>query len=257
MGTKFEELFNLFLDILFEVPSFIAPDSRFDLTMLLLCLCINFVEFCVPLRASLLESTRKIKRLVEILLDRIDQAQQTEQQADELFESAEKNKGQEVINIDTLLNQVVAKSGKHMEHSVIAACVSLLLGCSVQDNSEGKHLLAGLLPDKSFDPLIDVLRKLHEFAHLADIMTPSGVRRVERIMDVFKGKKVRMDQSSADIGDDDDDVAGAGDSTGGPGSPSLVSINNSFFNQTLSGDSDDEETSLNTTTASAADSMFY
>lgn len=55
-----------------------------------------------------------------------------------------------------------------MEHSIIAACVSLLLGCSIQgDPKSGKELIANLLPEQSFDPLIDVLRKLHEFAHLA------------------------------------------------------------------------------------------
>ena len=167
MGSQFEDMLNLFLDLLFEVPSFVLPDSRFDLVVLLLCLCINLVEFHEPLRRELLQSQRKMKSLVEMLLSRVAEARETEQQADDLLETAEKEQGTEVVNIDTLLNQVVAKSGKHMEHSIVAACISLLLGCSVQDNQTGMESVADLLPDRSFDPLVDVLRKLHEFAHLA------------------------------------------------------------------------------------------
>ena len=168
MGSQFTILFDLFLELLFEVPSFIMPDSRFDLMVLLLCLCINFVEFCSDHRKKLLESNEKLTTLVEILLKRIEEAKETEQQADDLLDTAEKEQmANEVINIDTLLNQVVAKSGKHMEHSIIAACISLLLGCAVQDDPQGKANVSKLLPNESFDPLLDVLRKLHEFAHLA------------------------------------------------------------------------------------------
>lgn len=168
LGSQFNHLLGLFLDILFEVPSFIYPDSRFDLMILVLCLCINLVEFVKPLRKELLRSTWKVKRLVEILLKRIEEAKETEQQADDLLDSAEKGDGpNDVVNIDTLLNQVVAKSGKHMEHSIIAACVSLLLGCTIQRDPQGRDEISHLLPNSSFEPLIDVLTKLREFANLA------------------------------------------------------------------------------------------
>ncbi|KAI1298418.1 mRNA cap guanine-N7 methyltransferase [Halotydeus destructor] len=237
MGTRFTELFELLIETVFEVPSFIVPDSRFDLTILVLCLCINLVEFCVQLRVHLMDANRKVKRLVEMLLDRVEQARMTEQQADELFESAEKKKN-EVVNIDTLLNQVVAQSGKHMEHSIIAACVSLLIGCAIQDESHWKDKIAQLLPDGSFEPLIDVLNKLHEFARLADIMTPSGIRRVKKILDVFKGKysprkretKATCSSSKSSIVEDE---------------PSLLSVSASFFK--CDSDDDDDEFSFNHT----------
>lgn len=54
-----------------------------------------------------------------------------------------------------------------MEHSIIAACISLLLGCTIQDNKEYTETIRDHLPDLSFEPLVDVLQKLHEFAHLA------------------------------------------------------------------------------------------
>jgi hypothetical protein len=173
MGSQFPSLFGLFLDLLFEVPSFVMPDSRFDLMVLLLCLCINFVEFCSNHRRELLSSNEKLERLIEILFKRIEDAKETDQQAEDILDTAQKEQmANEVINIDTILTEVVAKCGKHMEHSIIAACISLLLGCSVQDDEEGKQSLAKLLPNESFDPLFDVVRKLHEFAHLAVSPTP-------------------------------------------------------------------------------------
>ena len=167
MGTKFEGMFGTFMSLLFEIPSFVNPDSRFDLTVLLLCLSINLVEYCPDLREELLDSRYQLRSLVQILNERIREAELAEQQADEILESAEKDKLTDVVSMDNFLNQIVAKSGKHMEHSIVAACVSLLLGCCIQDHPNGKDEIIDLLPDHSFDPLIDVLRKLNEFAHLA------------------------------------------------------------------------------------------
>lgn len=87
---------------------------------------------------------------------------------------------------DSLINQVIAKSGKHMEHSVIAACLAILFGCVIQDSTEYRELLISYLHENSVAPLIDVLQKLHDFAHLADIMTNTGVNRVKRILKVLK-----------------------------------------------------------------------
>lgn len=72
-------------------------------------------------------------------------------------------------------------------------------------------------------------------------MTPSGVRRVERIMDVFKGSSKFRKAALEEALDEEDEC---------PGSPSLMSIDRSFFNQT--GDLDDTETSLNQTNDSMA-----
>lgn len=54
-----------------------------------------------------------------------------------------------------------------MEHSLLAACVCLLFGCCIQDNDDYMHTLKDSLPNNSFDPLIEILEKLRDFAHLA------------------------------------------------------------------------------------------
>lgn len=54
-----------------------------------------------------------------------------------------------------------------MEHSLLSACVCLLFGCCIQENEDYMNTLKDSLPNKSFDPLIEMLEKLRDFAHLA------------------------------------------------------------------------------------------
>lgn len=62
---------------------------------------------------------------------------------------------------------MLSQSGNHMEHSIIAACISLLLGCCIQDNGQYTNTVRENLPNLSFDPLVEVLQKLRDFAYLA------------------------------------------------------------------------------------------
>lgn len=54
-----------------------------------------------------------------------------------------------------------------MEHSLLAACVCLMFGCSIKDNDQYMTTLKNALPNHSFDPLVEMLEKLRDFAHLA------------------------------------------------------------------------------------------
>ena len=54
-----------------------------------------------------------------------------------------------------------------MEHSLLAACVCLMFGCCIKDNEDYMSILKNTLPNSSFDPLIEMLEKLRDFAHLA------------------------------------------------------------------------------------------
>ncbi|RWS07994.1 wings apart-like protein [Dinothrombium tinctorium] len=186
---SFENIFDLMLEMVFELPSFIVPDSRFELLILLLCLCINLVEFCEPIRESFIVRFSVFHRLIDIFIERTLEAQKTEQQADDLLESHQNQTLTEAMQ-DSLLNQVLSKSGKHMEHCIIAACIALLIGCGIKENTEAMEMVREQLPDNSFDSMIDVLTKLKEFAHLADIMTSSGVKRVEKILSVFSSLNI-------------------------------------------------------------------
>lgn len=178
------ELTDLILYFINELQTFIKPEQRSDITMICVCLLINMVEFSKPLRAYLMNDSR-IHDLIDTFYRRVNEAQQTEQQADLLLDSHKKEKMTEAMQ-DSLINQVIAKSGKHMEHSVIAACLAILFGCIIQDSPEYREQLISYLNQNSVAPLVDVLQKLHDFAHLADIMTSTGVNRVKRILKVLK-----------------------------------------------------------------------
>lgn len=60
-----------------------------------------------------------------------------------------------------------------MEHSIIAACIALLLGCTIQDNFRYTNIVRNNLPNLSFEPLVEVLQKLRDFAFLAVSQTLS------------------------------------------------------------------------------------
>jgi len=183
IGSRFE-LTDLILYFINDLQAFIKTEQRSDITMICVCLLINMVEFSRPLRSYLMNDCR-IHDLIDIFYKRIHEAQQTEQQADQLLDSHKREKMTEAMQ-DSLINQVIAKSGKHMEHSVIAACLAILFGCIIQDNSEFRDQLISYLHQNSVAPLVDVLQKLHDFAHLADIMTSTGVNRVKRILKILK-----------------------------------------------------------------------
>ncbi|XP_053211369.1 wings apart-like protein homolog [Panonychus citri] len=201
---SFTGLFQLLLECLFELPSFTVPDSRFDLIVLLLCLEINFVEYCVNIREELMDSAFKVKRLIAIFEERCEEAEKTDKEADLLLDSHQDKPLTEAMQ-DTLLNQVLAQSGKHMEHCIIAACISLLIGCGIKENMQYCDMIKNFLPSQGFEKMIDVLTKLHEFTHLADIMTPSGVRRVERILALFKSTKTTENSSNNSTEEDKDE----------------------------------------------------
>lgn len=183
IGSRFE-ITDLILYFINELQAFIKAEQRSDVTMICVCVLINMVEFSKPLRTYLMNDSR-MHDLIDTFYKRIHEAQQTEQQADQLLDSHKREKMTEAMQ-DSLINQVIAKSGKHMEHSVIAACLAILFGCIIQDNSDYREQLISYLHQNSVAPLIDVLQKLHDFAHLADIMTNTGVNRVKRILKVLK-----------------------------------------------------------------------
>jgi len=86
---SYDGILDLLLESVYELPSFILSDQRFDLMVILLCLCINLVEFCPQIRNLVVNSNSKLNQLIELLFKRIEEAQRTEQQTDEFLESHE------------------------------------------------------------------------------------------------------------------------------------------------------------------------
>ncbi|XP_046916578.2 cohesin release factor wings apart-like [Dermatophagoides farinae] len=214
---KFDGIIQLLLESLFELPSFIMSDQRFDLMVIIICLCINLAAFCEHIRDIIMTSETRnyLGKLCDLLFKKIEEAAQVEQQTDHLLESHETVQMTEAMQ-DNLLMQMISKSGTHMEYSLLSACVCLLLGCCIQENNQHRKLLYDILPDHSFKPLIEQLKKLRDFAHLTDIMTQKGKERVQKVLQLFESCNTTMNQSSLidtsiidddDVDDDDDPIA--------------------------------------------------
>lgn len=104
MVGSFSGIMELLLEAVFELPTFIATDQRFDLMVILLCLCINLVEFCEHIRELVINSEENMIRLTDFLFKKIEEAAQVEQATDHLLESHETVQMTEALQ-DNLLMQ--------------------------------------------------------------------------------------------------------------------------------------------------------
>lgn len=104
MVGSFSGIFDLLLESVFDLPNFIIIDQRFDLMVIILCLCINLVEFCEHIREIVMTSESNMNRLSEFLFKKIEEAAQVEQQTDHLLESHENVPITEAMQ-DNLLTQ--------------------------------------------------------------------------------------------------------------------------------------------------------
>lgn len=101
---SFPGIIKLLLGALFDLPSVIIQDQRFDLMVIILCLCINLAEFCEQVRSLVLENDENVTKLTELLFKKIEEAAQVEQQTDQMLESHESVQMTEAMQ-DNLLMQ--------------------------------------------------------------------------------------------------------------------------------------------------------
>ncbi|UXI14420.1 protein wings apart-like [Sarcoptes scabiei] len=106
---KLDGVIELLLESLFELPSFIMSDQRFDLMVIILCLCINLAEFCEQIRSIIMENSKSTSQLCELLFKKIEEAALVEQQTDHLLESHETVQMTEAMQ-DNLLMQSICRN---------------------------------------------------------------------------------------------------------------------------------------------------
>ncbi|GBN50955.1 hypothetical protein AVEN_110297-1 [Araneus ventricosus] len=109
------------------------------------------------------------------MLSRLDAARLSEEQADELLSTQEekhaafiekKDVETAADDLEETLMKTLQKAGKHMEHSIIAAYIVILLGCVAQKNSDFADVMKDYLPEGKFDVMVDVLKKFKSFVTL-------------------------------------------------------------------------------------------
>ncbi|XP_076329388.1 wings apart-like protein homolog isoform X2 [Tachypleus tridentatus] len=184
-----------------QMPQYMPLEQRFDLLVLSLGLLINLMENCKDNREKFIfaqtvrsfdsqndcEEVSAVEAFVEVFMDRVEAARQSEEQADALLstpeekqQQAEKQNTQEknqdmgtttpqsvqTDDLEDTLMKALQKAGKNMEHSIIGAYIAILLGCTIQNNEDFTSILKSHMPQENFTVMVEVLKKFYNFVNL-------------------------------------------------------------------------------------------
>lgn len=90
---------------------------------------------------------------------------------------------EEEVPLDIQIGKALQKAGKHMEDSVVAAYLSLLLGCILQENKANQSFVRTLLPDGDFSLLVNVLRKFLRFIKLTSGTSGHAIEKIVKVLE--------------------------------------------------------------------------
>ncbi|KAJ1521007.1 hypothetical protein ONE63_002720 [Megalurothrips usitatus] len=206
VGSK-ESILESSLHMLLHIPNYVVDDSKFDLTVLALTLMINLMEHNGANRTRLVntkapaevesmfacnqkgavealitmfyrqeECARNEEAKTDAILDGKDTNEESEKEKQEKdkAKTAQQGNKTEDERIEETVAKLLAKAGRHMEHTFVAAYIGLLLGYIIMDNEEHKELVRRLLPEGNFTVLVAVLKKFFNFMSLTVTATGSS-----------------------------------------------------------------------------------
>ncbi|KAL3877828.1 hypothetical protein ACJMK2_035472 [Sinanodonta woodiana] len=102
-----------------------------------------------------------------------------------LGNGAEEINGKDLDDEETF-TKALHKAGKHMENSIVAAYVALLLGCLIQDNRLYADLVKSFLPDGKFETMVYMLKKFLGFMNLTTGAGASGGKSIARVIEILE-----------------------------------------------------------------------
>nr|XP_018909266.1 PREDICTED: protein wings apart-like [Bemisia tabaci] len=190
------------LHVLLQIPQHIPDEEKFDCTVLALILLINLVEHndvnrrtIIHAKApaeteSIFETKSKkmaVEALVELFYQQENLARTEEKKTDAILdgdenEKQEREKAKEKSkeeNMEETIAMLLQKAGRHMEHTLIAAYVGLLLGYLTIDNDEFDQSLRRYLPENNFSTILSILKKFYDFMNLTAAATAETTRGIK------------------------------------------------------------------------------
>ncbi|XP_069124106.1 wings apart-like protein homolog isoform X2 [Argopecten irradians] len=105
---------------------------------------------------------------------------------DKLKQNEEDGKNANVDEDDTF-SKALHRAGKHMENSIVASYVALLLGCVIQDNTMFVDNIKQYLPKGNFDDMITILKKFLGFMNLTTAIGSTGGKSIAHVIEVLEG----------------------------------------------------------------------
>uniref|UniRef100_A0AAQ4RNM2 Wings apart-like protein homolog n=1 Tax=Gasterosteus aculeatus aculeatus TaxID=481459 RepID=A0AAQ4RNM2_GASAC len=84
------------------------------------------------------------------------------------------------------LNKALQHAGKHMEDSIVASYIALLLGCLCQGNQTNVTTVRENLPKGDFSIMTEMLKKFLSFMNLTCAMGTTGQKSITRVIDYLE-----------------------------------------------------------------------
>nr|CAD7406214.1 unnamed protein product [Timema poppensis] len=195
------------LHLLLQVPNYVPEDKKFDLLVLALILLINLVESCHANRKLLFEAKAPadpeiifhqdtktaVEALIALFYHQEDLARAEEMKTDAILDGKKEGGDSETNNappksqeefIEETIAKLLQKAGRNMEHTLIGAYISLLLGYLIMDSKDYELYVRQCLPEGNFEVMGSVLQKVLNFMTLTASAVGSnrGIAQTERVI---------------------------------------------------------------------------
>lgn len=94
--------------------------------------------------------------------------------------------GASILEDEETFTKALHKAGKHMENSIVASYVGLLLGCLIKDNRKYVETVKQHLPDGSFEPMIKILKKFLSFMSLTTAVGTTDANSIQHVIETLE-----------------------------------------------------------------------
>uniref|UniRef100_G3P7Q8 Wings apart-like protein homolog n=1 Tax=Gasterosteus aculeatus aculeatus TaxID=481459 RepID=G3P7Q8_GASAC len=182
-----EQLTATALNCVLRVPRFIPQEQRFDVRVLL---------FLERERAAIQAEAKTDDLISEAPKPALDQSGEWQETSGEIqWVAAEPNDSQpenkdnekkEEEDEELDLNKALQHAGKHMEDSIVASYIALLLGCLCQGNQTNVTTVRENLPKGDFSIMTEMLKKFLSFMNLTCAMGTTGQKSITRVIDYLE-----------------------------------------------------------------------
>ncbi|XP_065557022.1 uncharacterized protein LOC136025178 [Artemia franciscana] len=193
-------MFESCLVVLFVVPPRIPEENRFDLIVMVLSVIINLVENAPENRNRfmkliapatedqfLCDPISACQALVRLFFECEMSAKQEERKTDDILDGKvliTREDSQNTLDPEEMVKQLLHKAGRHMEDTMVAAYIALILGYLMINSIEHTNVIREMLPDKNFQNLLTILKKFFKFVNLTSNPGNSmkGLKAMDRII---------------------------------------------------------------------------
>ncbi|KAJ8318117.1 hypothetical protein KUTeg_003208 [Tegillarca granosa] len=195
---------NVFIDTtlvcILQTPQYVPLDFRFDILVLLFCHRFEIAnkmeeqDFREPSTPSHSPDKsgewRESDSGIEWVVDSAKKDGSTVEEKKNSRNSNDLKNNSNPNNLDDeeTFTKALHRAGKHMENSIVASYVGLLLGCLIQDNSDFVEKVKNQLPTGNFEDMIAVLKKFLAFMNFTSVIGSGGTggKSIAHVIEVLE-----------------------------------------------------------------------